>query len=203
MSVTIGVLALQGAVAEHVRALEASGAHVHPVRRPLELEKLDGLVVPGGESTTMARLAAPAGLLGAIRTQHDAGMAVFGTCAGLILLADHVADPEALRGFETIGGLDVTARRNAYGSQRDSFTSELRVTEPIEDSRRPMEAVFIRAPRIERAGTDVEVLATIEGKAGSRRPVAVRQGGLLAASFHPELTRDRRLHRLFVKMAGG
>ena len=203
----IGVLALQGAVAEHVRALTTAGAEVRTVRRPAELEGLDGLVVPGGESTTMARLAAPVRVMEAIRAKHDAGMAVFGTCAGLILLAESVADAEALEGFERIGGLDVRVRRNGYGSQLDSFTEDLAVA-GLPDEQRPLSAVFIRAPQIEEAGEDVEILAasevaTLQGADGERRPVAVRQGRLLGASFHPELTEDTRLHRLFVEMAGG
>lgn len=193
----IGVLALQGAVAEHVRALSSAGAEVRTVRRPSELEGLDGLVVPGGESTTMARLAAPVHLMEAIREKLDAGMAIFGTCAGLILLAEEVADAEALAGFERIGGLDVTVRRNGYGSQLDSFTDHLEVT-GLDD---PLPAVFIRAPVIEQSGDGVEVLASTDGGDGERRPVAVRQGRILAASFHPELTGDTRLHQVFADMA--
>lgn len=194
----IGVLALQGAVAEHARALEAAGAQVRTVRRPVELEGLNGLVVPGGESTTMARLAAPVGLFEAVKAQHDAGMAIFGTCAGLILLADEVTDAEALQGFGTIGGLDVTVRRNGYGSQLDSFTESLEVLGLSGAGEETVDAVFIRAPVIERIGDDVEVLAEAHG-----RPVAVRQDRLLAASFHPELTPETRLHRLFVQVAAG
>ncbi|GAA1450804.1 pyridoxal 5'-phosphate synthase glutaminase subunit PdxT [Nesterenkonia lacusekhoensis] len=203
----IGVLALQGAVAEHVRALAASGAEVRTVHRPAELEGLDGLVVPGGESTTMARLAAPVRLMEAVRERHDAGMAVFGTCAGLILLAESVADAEALEGFERIRGLDVRVRRNGYGSQLDSFTEDLAVA-GLPGEEHPLSAVFIRAPLIEELGEGVEVLAASEvagtqGTDGERSPVAVRQGRLLGASFHPELTEDTRLHQLFVEMAGG
>lgn len=193
----IGVLALQGAVAEHVRALSSAGAEVRTVRRPSELEGLDGLVVPGGESTTMARLAAPVNLMEAIREKLDAGMAIFGTCAGLILLAEEVADAEALAGFERIGGLDVTVRRNGYGSQLDSFTDHLEVT-GLDD---PLPAVFIRAPVIEQSRDGVEVLASTAGGDGERRPVAVRQAKILAASFHPELTGDTRLHQVFADMA--
>lgn len=192
----IGVLALQGAVAEHIRALASAGAEVRTVRRPSELEGLDGLVVPGGESTTMARLAAPVNLMEAIREKLDAGMALFGTCAGLILLAEEIADAEALTGFERIGGLDVTVRRNGYGSQLDSFTEHLEVTGLNE----PLPAVFIRAPVIERTGDGVEVLASTAGGDGERRPVAVRQDRILAASFHPELTGDTRLHQVFAEM---
>lgn len=193
MSPRIGVLALQGAVAEHVRALQAVGAEVSTVRRPAELAGLDGLVVPGGESTTMARLAAPAGLLPQIRAAHDDGMALFGTCAGMILMADDVSDAAALEGFERIGGLDIVARRNGYGSQLDSFTADLDVVGL--DS--PLPAVFIRAPVVESTGGEVEVLAS-----AAERPVAVRQGRMMASSFHPELTEDHRLHALFVQLAG-
>ncbi|WP_010525224.1 pyridoxal 5'-phosphate synthase glutaminase subunit PdxT [Nesterenkonia sp. F] len=193
MSPRIGVLALQGAVAEHVRALQAVGVEATTVRRPAELAGLDGLVVPGGESTTMARLAAPVGLLPQIRAAHDDGMALFGTCAGMILMADDVADAEALEGFERIGGLDIVARRNGYGSQLDSFTADLDVVGL--DS--PLPAVFIRAPIVESAGGEVEVLAS-----AADRPVAVRQGRMMASSFHPELTEDHRLHEVFVQLAG-
>ncbi|MDZ5076276.1 pyridoxal 5'-phosphate synthase glutaminase subunit PdxT [Nesterenkonia sp. HG001] len=192
MSPRIGVLALQGAVAEHAQALTASGAEVRTVRRPAELDALDGLVVPGGESTTMARLAAPVRMMEHIReAQHD-GLALFGTCAGLILLAREVADPEALAGFPRIGGLDVVARRNGYGSQQDSFTEPLDIV-GLEE---PLEAVFIRAPVVEEVGAGVQVLAESRGI-----PVALRAGRMLATSFHPELTDDPRLHRLFVEIA--
>lgn len=187
----IGVLALQGAVAEHLRALEAAGAETRTVRRPVELEGLKGLVVPGGESTTMARLAAPVKMFEAVRQRSQEGMAIFGTCAGLILLAQEVVDAGALEGFSRIRGLDVVARRNGYGSQLDSFTETLQVAGL--DS--PLEAVFIRAPLIEDVGYGVEVLA----QAGDK-PVAVRQGNILATSFHPELTADHRLHEVFVEM---
>ncbi|TLP73300.1 pyridoxal 5'-phosphate synthase glutaminase subunit PdxT [Nesterenkonia sphaerica] len=193
MAPKIGVLALQGAVAEHERALRSSGAEVRKVRRPAELDDLDGLVVPGGESTAMARLAAPVQLMPAIRRRLDEGMAVFGTCAGLILAADTVSDAEALVGFDRIGGLGVVVRRNAYGSQLHSFEDDLEVTGL--DS--PLPAVFIRAPVIEDVTSPrVEVLAEAGG-----RPVAVRQGRILAASFHPELTPDFRLHKLFTELS--
>lgn len=193
MAPHIGVLALQGAVAEHERALRSAGAEVRKVRRPSELEGLDGLVVPGGESTAMARLAAPVHLMPAIRQRLDEGMAVFGTCAGLILTADTVSDAEALVGFERIGGLGVVVRRNAYGSQLHSFEDHLDVT----GLDAPLPAVFIRAPIIEDiTSPDVEVLAEAHGN-----PVAVRQGRILAASFHPELTPDFRLHELFTDLS--
>ncbi|WP_146339618.1 pyridoxal 5'-phosphate synthase glutaminase subunit PdxT [Nesterenkonia sp. NBAIMH1] len=199
---TIGVLALQGAVAEHERALKAAGAHTVKVRRAAELQGLDGLIIPGGESTAIARLAAPVGLMPAIRQRHDEGMALFGTCAGLILMADRVLDAEALEGFDRVRGLDVVVRRNAYGSQLDSFETELE-TQQIPDSQRRLPAVFIRAPIIEDvSGKDVEILAQAELGAGGSHPVVVRQGNRLAASFHPELTADHRLHDLFVTLSG-
>ncbi|MDR5712482.1 pyridoxal 5'-phosphate synthase glutaminase subunit PdxT [Nesterenkonia flava] len=199
MSPRIGVLALQGAVAEHARALQAAGAEVTSVRRPAELQGLDGLVVPGGESTAMARLAAPVKMFEAVREKHQQeGLALFGTCAGLILMAERVSDAEALEGFERIRGLDVVVRRNAYGSQLDSFTTALDV-QGIPEQERPLDAMFIRAPVIEDvAGADVEVLAEAQGS-----PVAVRQGNVLAASFHPELTQDHRLHAHFVDLSAG
>lgn len=191
----IGVLALQGAVAEHARALRAAGAEVSTVRRPSELECLDGLIVPGGESTTMARLAAPVRLLESIRERHAEGMAMFGTCAGMILMADQILDAEALTGFERIGGLDVVVRRNGYGGQLESFVGPLQVAGLPGEDTTPLEAVFIRAPVIESLGAEVEVIASWQD-----RPVAVRQGRILAASFHPELTPDHRLHRYFVEI---
>lgn len=190
----VGVLALQGAVAEHQRALHTSGAQTRLVRRAGELEDLDGLVVPGGESTAIARLAAADDLMAAIRSRHDQGMALFGTCAGLILLADTVSDADALKGFDRIGGLRVKVRRNAYGTQLNSFQEQLEVT-GLES---PLPAVFIRAPVIEEiCGDDVEVLAETHGS-----PAVVRQANILAASFHPELTEDTRLHQMFLSMAG-
>lgn len=189
----VGVLALQGAVAEHQRALHAVGATTRLVRRPAELEGLDGLIVPGGESTAMARLAASTDLLVAVRAHHDQGMAVFGTCAGLILLAEEVSDGAGLHGFDRIGGLDVVVRRNAYGAQLDSFAEQLEVR----GLGAPMTAVFIRAPIIEQIlSDDVEVLAESRGAAA-----AVRQGNLLATSFHPELTKDTGIHRLFAEIS--
>lgn len=194
----IGVLALQGAVAEHEQALSAAGAQVRRIRRTAELDGLDGLVIPGGESTAIARLAAPMGLMPAIRQRYEEGMAVFGTCAGLILTADAVADAEALAGFDRIGGLGVVVRRNAYGNQLASFEAELEVS-GIADAERALPAVFIRAPIIEEITSgEVEVLAEAAG-----HPVVVRQGRMLAASFHPELTADFRLHQLFTELAAG
>ncbi|GAA2100888.1 MULTISPECIES: pyridoxal 5'-phosphate synthase glutaminase subunit PdxT [Brevibacterium] len=196
----IGVLALQGAVAEHADLLHGLGAQVVPVRRPDQLASLSGLVIPGGESTAIARLAHPQGLLPAVRRRMDEGMPVLGTCAGLILLSETVVPEAGLAGLDTIGGLHVRTRRNAYGRQRDSFEAEVSVSLPdpggSSPGPRPMRAAFIRAPLIEQVGEGAEVIATHGG-----RPVAVRQGRVLAASFHPELTGDDRLHRELVRIA--
>lgn len=190
----IGVVALQGAVSEHVAMLTGLGATVRQIRTPDSLDGVDGLVLPGGESTAMARAAAKVGLFETIRDRRQAGMPIFGTCAGLILLADRVEDGEALAGFATVGGLDISARRNAFGGQLASFSAELAVS-GLEGPAFP--AVFIRAPQVVAVGPDVEVLA----RTSPDGPVvAVRQGSLLATSFHPELTGDDRLHRLFLTM---
>ena len=185
----IGVFALQGDVREHLQTLAALGADVFPVRRPAELERCDGLVLPGGESTTMAKLARTFELLEPLRKRVAEGMPTFGTCAGMILLADRIEDGAA--GQETVGGLDVTVRRNAFGRQVDSFEADLAFRGLDE----PVHAVFIRAPWVERTGPEVEVLAETEG-----HPVAVRQGHLLATSFHPEVDGDGRVHRLFLDL---
>jgi 5'-phosphate synthase pdxT subunit len=186
----IGVLALQGDVREHVRALEDAGATAKPVRRLNEIEASDGLVIPGGESTTLWKLATAFDLLDPIRKLIAGGMPAFGSCAGLIMLADRVAD--GTEGQQTFGGIDMTARRNAFGRQVDSFEREVQVDGA------PFHAVFIRAPWVEQAGAEVSVLGEDNG-----RIIAVRQGPLLATSFHPELTPDRRIHELFVKMVKG
>lgn len=184
----VGVLALQGDVVEHLHALREAGARPVRVRRPRDLEGLDGIVIPGGESTTIGRLLEVSGLLEPLQDLIATGTPAFGTCAGLILLSRDLvqAHPQPL-----LRGLDVTTRRNAFGRQIDSFEADLDV-EGLEGG--PVRAVFIRAPWIERVGPDVEVLAEVEG-----RPVLVAQGDVLAAAFHPELTRDRRLHELFVE----
>jgi len=193
--VRIGVLALQGDVREHLRALAGSGAEPVPVRRPSELESVDGLVVPGGESTTMAKLAVAFDLLEPLRKRIAGGMPAYGSCAGMILLADRVLD--GVEGQQTLGGLDVTVRRNAFGRQVDSFEETLALTGVPGG---PFHAVFIRAPWVESVGPDVEVLGTVEAGAAAGRIVAVRQGGLLATSFHPELAGDARVHALFVEI---
>ena len=186
----IGVLALQGDVREHVAALEDAGARTVLVRTAAHLEGLDGLVVPGGESTAIGRLLDVFGLLAPLRAGVRAGLPTYGSCAGMVLLADEVVD--GLPGQPLLGGLDVTVRRNAFGRQVASFETDLPVQGvPGGD----VHAVFIRAPWVERVGDDVEVLARAGG-----HPVVVRQGALLATSFHPELTGDRRVHAMFVEM---
>jgi 5'-phosphate synthase pdxT subunit len=186
---TIGVLALQGDVREHLQALTSLGVEATAVRRPSELDAVDGLVLPGGESTTMIKLARIFELLDPLRRRIGEGLPAFGTCAGMILLADRIVD--GAEGQETIGGLDVTVRRNAFGRQVDSFEEDLGITGLDET----VHAVFIRAPWVEEVGPGVEVLAKAAG-----HPVAVRQGHLLATSFHPEVGADSRLHRLFLDL---
>jgi 5'-phosphate synthase pdxT subunit len=185
--VTVGVLALQGDVREHVHALEAVGATARPVKRLADLSGLDGIVLPGGESTTMGRLLGIFDLLDPLRALLGDGLPAYGTCAGMILLAAEVVDGRP--GQELLGGLDITVRRNAFGSQVESFESDLDV-EGVGD----VHGVFIRAPWVERAGPSVQVLARV-----GEHPVAVRQGHLMATSFHPELTGDTRMHELFVR----
>lgn len=198
---TVGVLALQGDVREHLRVLAACGVEAISVRRPTELARCDGLVLPGGESTTMLRLARTFELLEPLRAGIGAGLPAFGTCAGMILLADRILD--AAPGQETVGGLDVTVRRNAFGRQVDSFETQLDFAQiPT-----PVPATFIRAPWVEQAGPDVEVLARIEAGPSEDervgRIVAVRQGSLMATSFHPEVGGDSRVHAQFVELVRG
>jgi 5'-phosphate synthase pdxT subunit len=188
----VGVLALQGDVREHVRLLEGLGARAVPVRREAELAAVDGLVLPGGESTTIIKLAVAFDLLEPLRAAVKGGLPVYGSCAGMILLADRIAD--GIEGQETIGGLDVLVRRNAFGRQIDSFESDLDAPQ-LAAPERPFRAVFIRAPWVEEVGPDVEVLA----RAGDH-VVAVRSGVLMATSFHPELTHDNRVHRYFLEL---
>ncbi len=191
----IGVLALQGDVREHLRALEAAGATALAVRRPDELDSVDGLVIPGGESTTMYKLAIAFDLLEPLRKRLESGMPAFGSCAGMIMLADRVLD--GIEGQVTLGGLDVTVRRNAFGRQVDSFEASVDVVGVVGE---PFHAVFIRAPWVEECGPNVEVLGRISGGASAGRIVAVRQGAIIATSFHPELTGDGRIHALFVEI---
>lgn len=214
----VGVLALQGDVREHVAALEAVGARAFPVRRLAELTRVDGLVLPGGESTTIAKLLQTFELMEPIKAAIRSGLPVYGSCAGMILLADRIENGAV--GQETLGGMDVTVRRNAFGRQRDSFEVDLDVTNIAEAPDRPIRTVFIRAPWIEKVGhrsettgPGVEVLARIPATDTSGRPVAVgagkivaaRQGSLLATAFHPEVTGDLRVHDYFVReiVSGG
>jgi pyridoxal 5'-phosphate synthase pdxT subunit len=188
----IGVLALQGDVPEHVRAVTESGARAVTVRRPEELDRVDGLIIPGGESTTLWKLAVAFDLFDPLAKRLSGGLPAFGSCAGMIMLADRIAD--GIEGQQTFGGMDMTVRRNAFGRQVDSFESDVILAT---DPGNPVHAVFIRAPWVEEAAGTVTVLGT-DGHTG--RIVAVRQGQLLATSFHPELTPDRRIHRLFVEI---
>ncbi|MGW8557599.1 pyridoxal 5'-phosphate synthase glutaminase subunit PdxT [Streptomyces tubercidicus] len=186
----IGVLALQGDVREHLTVLAEADALARPVRRPEELDGIDGLVIPGGESTTMSKLAVTFGMLEPLRAFVRAGKPVYGTCAGMIMVADKLLD--AREDQETFGGVDMIVRRNAFGRQNESFEAAIDVA-GIPGG--PVEGVFIRAPWVESVGGAVEVLATYDG-----HTVAVRQGNVLATSFHPELTGDHRVHALFVDM---
>jgi 5'-phosphate synthase pdxT subunit len=188
----IGVLALQGDVPEHLRALEAAGARSVPVRRPEEFHQIDGLVIPGGESTTLWRLSVAFDVLEPLRKLVASGLPAFGSCAGMIMLADRLADGAS--GQQTYGGIDMTVRRNAFGRQVDSFERDITLT-GLDNHEDPLRAVFIRAPWVEQIGTGVSILGTDQG---TGRIVAVRQGQLLATAFHPELTPDRRIHQLFV-----
>jgi len=193
-SPTVGVFALQGDVREHLRMLESLGATAIGVRRPRELEVCDALVIPGGESTAMAKLARTFELLEPLRQRIKDGMPAFGTCAGMIMLADRIEGGTTDQ--ETIGGLDVTVRRNAFGRQVDSFEEDLDFA-GIEG---PIHAVFIRAPWVESAGPGVAVLARVEAGPAAGRIVAVRQGPLMATSFHPEVGGGERIHRLFLDL---
>ena len=191
---TIGVLALQGDVREHVAVLESCGAAAVRVRRPEELDRVDAIVLPGGESTTIGKLLVTFDLLEPLQKQVRDGMPAYGSCAGMILLADHVLDGTADQ--VGIGGIDMTVRRNAFGRQVDSFEADL----GWEPDGSAFHAVFIRAPWVEVAGPSVQPLATVAAGVAAGRIVAVRQGPLLATAFHPELTGDPRVHELFVSM---
>lgn len=186
----VGVLALQGDVREHLAALAAAGAEGHPVRRPAELAEAEGLVIPGGESTTISKLAAAFGLLEPLRERVRAGMPAYGSCAGMIMLADKILDPRS--GQETVGGIDMIVRRNAFGRQNESFEAAVEMARVPGG---PVHGVFIRAPWVESVGARAEVLAEYGG-----HPVAVRQDRLLATAFHPELTGDTRVHRFFADL---
>ena len=188
----VGVLALQGDVREHARVLADLGAEVALVRRPAELSSVDGLVIPGGESSVIDKLARAFGMQQPIRAAIAAGLPVYGTCAGLILLADRITD--GIDGQETFGGLDITVQRNAFGSQADSFETEL----TVEGFALPTHATFIRAPRVVEVGRAARAIATLD----DGTVVAVRQGGLLATAFHPEVSGETRFHELFLDTIG-
>jgi len=190
--VTVGVLALQGDVAEHQRAISAAGARPVGVRRPAELASVDGLIIPGGESTTIWKLISIFDLATPLRERIAGGMPVFGSCAGMILMAARLV--ERASDQETLGAIDMTVRRNAFGRQADSFESDIEIAGTAGS---PFRAVFIRAPWVEEVGSGVEILAT-EPHTG--RIVAVRQGPALATAFHPELTQDNRVHSIFTDM---
>jgi 5'-phosphate synthase pdxT subunit len=200
----IGVLAVQGDVREHLSALSILGAQVVGVRRPRELDDVDALVIPGGESTTMDKLVRAFDLQDPLRKRISGGMPVYGSCAGMIMLADRIADSRPDQ--QTLGGLDITVRRNAFGRQVDSFEEDLHIPEIAGRTSAPQghpatfKAVFIRAPWVEEMGDDVQVLATVEAGPAQGRVVAIRSGNLLATSFHPEVTGDHRIHEYFTQM---
>ena len=185
----VGVLALQGDVREHMASLLACGGEAVAVRRANEIESIDALVLPGGESTTIAQLAEVFGIFELIKNKIENGLPVYGSCAGMILLADQILDAKA--GQKSFGGLDITVRRNAFGRQVDSFESDIAFNDGSEELIR---AVFIRAPWVEKVSNSVQVLASIDGHA-----VAVRSETALATSFHPEITGDHRIHRYFIE----
>jgi len=184
---TVGVLALQGDVREHLHTLESLGVAAAPVKTPDQLDAVDALVIPGGESTTIGKMAVRFGLVEPLRRSIEDGLPTYGTCAGLIFLAGAVTDGDQ----PLLGALDVVVRRNAFGRQNESFESDLK----IDGLDEPFHAVFIRAPWVEKVGAEVEVLAGID-----QHPVMVRQGNILATSFHPELTGDGRIHQLLLDL---
>ena len=190
----IGVLALQGDFREHIKSLSDCGVDASAVKTKDEILEIDALVLPGGESTTIAKLARSFNLFDLIQKRISDGMPTYGSCAGMILLADRIED--AIVDQESFGGIDMTVRRNAFGRQVDSFETDLKfegITQPS------IKAVFIRAPWVEQVGPKVQVLAEVKNSDGSTHPVAVRQGNLLATSFHPELTGDNRVHKFFIE----
>lgn len=184
----IGVLALQGAFREHRKMLEQCGAEAVEIRKPEELDTVEGLIIPGGESTTIGKLMVEWGLMDKIKARADEGMAIYGTCAGMILLAKEIIGSDQPR----LGLMDAVVQRNAFGRQRESFEADLKVPEFGEE---PVRAVFIRAPYLESVGTDVKVMATVKDKV-----VIARQGKILVTAFHPELTNDDRIHKYFISM---
>ena len=192
---TIGVFALQGDVREHLRVLSDLGVNTLAVRRPAELDRCDAMILPGGESTTMYKLARTFDLFEPLQDRIRSGMPAFGTCAGMIMLADRIED--GAKDQETLGGLDITVRRNAFGRQVASFEGDI----DFDGFTDPVHAVFIRAPWVESMGEGVQVLATVKAGEASGRIVAVQQGSLVATSFHPEVGGDDRIHRYFVDLA--
>ncbi|MBM2825513.1 MAG: glutamine amidotransferase [Dehalococcoidales bacterium] len=190
----IGVLAVQGAFIEHINMLHHLAVEASAIRLPRELEKLDGLIIPGGESTSISRLMREYNLVSAIKNLAEAGLPIFGTCAGMILLADEISDGDSQ--VEALRVIDIKVKRNAFGRQRESFETEIPI--PVL-GKKPFPAVFIRAPVIEQAGSEIEILATLAN--GST--VAARQGKLLVAAFHPELTDDVRFHQYFLDIVAG
>lgn len=197
----VGVLALQGDVREHVHALERLDARPMTVRRVSELDAVDALIIPGGESTTVAKLARTFEVFEAVAGRIKTGMPTFGTCAGMVLLADRLQD--GIEGQETFGGLDITVRRNAFGRQVDSFEADLSFDLGSAEFAAPVHAVFIRAPWVEDVGAGVDVLAAVSLAGIGDRIVAVQQGSVLATSFHPEVSDDLRLHRYFLSLISG
>ncbi len=191
----VGVLALQGDVREHLNSLSSLNVAVQKVRTVEELETVNALVIPGGESTTISMLAKRVGLMNPLKQFVEDKKAVYGSCAGMIMLADEILDGR--NDQETIGGVDITVRRNAFGRQVDPFETDLK----IKNFEKEFRAVFIRAPWVERIGSEVEVLATVKTSENIEHPVMVRQDNLLATAFHPELTTDTRIHEYFVQMA--
>jgi len=191
----VGVLALQGDVREHLNSLSSLNVAVQKVRTVEELETVNALVIPGGESTTISMLAKRVGLMNPLKQFVEDKKAVYGSCAGMIMLADEILDGR--NDQETIGGIDITVRRNAFGRQVDSFETDLK----IKNFEKEFRAVFIRAPWVERIGSEIEVLATVKTSENIEHPVMVRQDNLLATAFHPELTTDTRIHEYFVQMA--
>ncbi|MDI6710807.1 MAG: pyridoxal 5'-phosphate synthase glutaminase subunit PdxT [Bacillota bacterium] len=191
----VGILALQGAFIEHARAIRELGCEAVEIRKPGRLDECRALIIPGGESTTIGKLMKEYGLLDPVREKGEAGWPIFGTCAGMVLLAKEIEDAQEIDGVPQprLGLMNITVRRNAFGRQVDSFETDLRVAALGPE---PVRAVFIRAPYVTAVGPGTEVLASFDGKI-----VLVRQGRLLAAAFHPELTPDRRLHRYFLDLA--
>jgi len=189
----IGVLALQGAFVEHIAILQNLGVEASPIRLRKQLQGLDGLVIPGGESTTIAKLMQIYGLTKTIQELTSNGLPVLGTCAGMVLLSRNATHPESSSGLDTIGAINIEVRRNAFGRQINSFETNISIPALGEE---PFRAIFIRAPIITRAGTEVEILARLEDGTS----VAARQGKVLVCAFHPELTDDTRFHKYFLEL---